>query len=170
MRGIAMDKLQKNLAGIVLMLLSDLFGNLKNLLMASLSYLLKQVLKEPIDFLTTSANIKRLHRSIAQDRLAKRPSGSGKTLLACVVSEEAQMLFFNISGSEFIELYVGSGVAKVFKIFEQVWNKLKEKTSNRLLLEYCSGRNRRAGAYPSEKRSADINRSSANRSRGNIRS
>ncbi len=51
------------------------------------------------------------------------PPGTGKTLLARAVSGEAQVPFFNISGSEFIELFVGVGAARVRELFVQARNK-----------------------------------------------
>lgn len=151
-----MDKLQENLIRIVLMLRLSFFKCLKNILMGSLNYLFKQVLREPIDFLKTLENIQGLPKCISPDGLSERTSGREKNLLACIDSGEAQVLFFNISGSEFVELYIGAGVTRVRKLFDPLWNKAEKKVSRQLLIEYGAGWKGRAGVYPDKKRSAAL--------------
>lgn len=79
----------------------------------------KQELKETIEFLKTPEKIQRLGGRMPKGVLLVGPPGTGKTLLAKAVSGEAGVPFFNISGSEFIELFVGVGAARVRDLFEQ---------------------------------------------------
>lgn len=83
----------------------------------------KQELNESIDFLKTPEKFQRLGGRMPKGVLLVGPPGTGKTLLARAVSGEAQVPFFNISGSEFIELFVGVGAARVRELFEQARNK-----------------------------------------------
>lgn len=83
----------------------------------------KQELKESIDFLRSPEKIQRLGGRMPKGVLLVGPPGTGKTLLARAVSGEAQVPFFNISGSEFIELFVGVGAARVRELFVQARNK-----------------------------------------------
>ncbi|NOT85572.1 MAG: ATP-dependent zinc metalloprotease FtsH [Methylococcaceae bacterium] len=79
----------------------------------------KQELKESIDFLKNPEKIQKLGGRMPKGVLLVGSPGTGKTLLARAVSGEAQVPFFNISGSEFIELFVGVGAARVRELFEQ---------------------------------------------------
>ena len=83
----------------------------------------KQELKESIDFLKAPEQIQRLGGRMPKGLLLVGPPGTGKTLLARAVSGEAKVPFFNISGSEFIELFVGVGAARVRELFEQARSK-----------------------------------------------
>jgi cell division protease FtsH len=83
----------------------------------------KQELKESIDFLKTPEKIQKLGGRMPKGVLLVGLPGTGKTLLARAVSGEAQVPFFNISGSEFIELFVGVGAARVRELFEQARSK-----------------------------------------------
>jgi cell division protease FtsH len=83
----------------------------------------KQELKESIDFLKTPEKFQRLGGRMPKGVLLVGAPGTGKTLLARAVSGEAQVPFFNISGSEFIELFVGVGAARVRELFVQARNK-----------------------------------------------
>lgn len=83
----------------------------------------KQELKESIDFLKAPEKIQRLGGRMPKGLLLVGAPGTGKTLLARAVSGEAGVPFFNISGSEFIELFVGVGAARVRDLFEQARNK-----------------------------------------------
>lgn len=134
-----MDDSQKNLIKIVLTWLGNCLVLLKNGLMAGLIYPFKQVLKESIGFLRTLENIQGLDERMPRNVLPKGTPGSGKNLLACAVSGEAQVLFFNVSGFEFIKLYVGVDVVKVRKYAEQAWNKVEkedfEPAGDRILAE-----------------------------------
>ncbi|SPE29315.1 ATP-dependent zinc metalloprotease FtsH [Burkholderiales bacterium] len=83
----------------------------------------KEELKEVIDFLKNPAHIQSLGGHMPKGVLLVGPPGTGKTLLARAVSGEAGVPFFNISGSEFIELFVGVGAARVRELFEQARQK-----------------------------------------------
>ena len=82
----------------------------------------KQELKESIDFLKTPEKFQKLGGRMPKGVLLVGPPGTGKTLLARAVSGEAKVPFFNISGSEFIELFVGVGAARVRELFVQARN------------------------------------------------
>ena len=83
----------------------------------------KEELKEVIDFLKDPTRIRRLGGRMPKGILLVGPPGTGKTLLARAVSGEAGVPFFNITGSEFIELFVGVGAARVRELFEQARQK-----------------------------------------------
>jgi cell division protease FtsH len=83
----------------------------------------KQELKESIDFLKAPEKIQHLGGRMPKGVLLVGPPGTGKTLLARAVSGEAKVPFFNISGSEFIELFVGVGAARVRELFDQARSK-----------------------------------------------
>lgn len=83
----------------------------------------KQELSETIDFLKSPEKIQKLGGRMPKGVLLVGPPGTGKTLLARAVSGEAQVPFFNISGSEFIEMFVGVGAARVRELFEQARSK-----------------------------------------------
>ena len=79
----------------------------------------KQELQEVIDFLKTPEKFQRLGGKIPKGILLVGPPGTGKTLLAKAVAGEAAVPFFSISGSEFVEMFVGVGAARVRDLFEQ---------------------------------------------------
>lgn len=79
----------------------------------------KQELQEVIDFLKTPEKFQRLGGKIPKGILLLGPPGTGKTLLAKAVAGEAAVPFFSISGSEFVEMFVGVGAARVRDLFEQ---------------------------------------------------
>ncbi|CAA9892339.1 ATP-dependent zinc metalloprotease FtsH [Candidatus Methylobacter favarea] len=83
----------------------------------------KQELRETIDFLRMPEKIQKLGGRMPKGVLLVGPPGTGKTLMARAVSGEAGVPFFNISGSEFIELFVGVGAARVRELFLQARNK-----------------------------------------------
>jgi len=83
----------------------------------------KQELKEVIDFLKDPTRIQRLGGHMPKGILLAGAPGTGKTLLARAVSGEAGVPFFSISGSEFIEMFVGVGAARVRDMFEQARQK-----------------------------------------------
>jgi cell division protease FtsH len=83
----------------------------------------KEELKEVIDFLKDPARIQSLGGRMPKGVLLAGAPGTGKTLLARAVSGEAQVPFFSIGGSEFIELFVGMGAARVRELFEQARQK-----------------------------------------------
>lgn len=79
----------------------------------------KQELKEVVDFLKHPEDYGRLGAHIPKGVLLVGPPGTGKTLLAKAVAGEAGVPFFSMSGSEFVELFVGVGAARVRDLFEQ---------------------------------------------------
>jgi cell division protease FtsH len=76
-------------------------------------------LKEIVDFLKTPAKFRRLGGRIPKGLLLVGPPGTGKTLLARAVAGEAGVPFFSLSGSEFVEMFVGVGAARVRDLFQQ---------------------------------------------------
>ncbi|WP_222019621.1 ATP-dependent zinc metalloprotease FtsH [Rhizobium laguerreae] len=79
----------------------------------------KDELKEIVDFLKDTAGYGRLGGRMPKGVLLVGPPGTGKTLLARAVAGEAGVPFFTISGSEFVEMFVGIGAARVRDLFEQ---------------------------------------------------
>ncbi|MBK3874448.1 ATP-dependent zinc metalloprotease FtsH [Stutzerimonas frequens] len=79
----------------------------------------KDELKEIIDFLRDPQTYGRLGGRMPKGVLLVGPPGTGKTLLARAVAGEAKVPFFSISGSEFVEMFVGVGAARVRDLFEQ---------------------------------------------------
>lgn len=79
----------------------------------------KEELKEVITFLTEPERYQKLGGKLPKGILLVGPPGTGKTLLARAVAGEAGVPFFSISGSEFVELFVGVGAARVRDLFEQ---------------------------------------------------
>lgn len=79
----------------------------------------KDELKEVVDFLRDPQRYGRLGAHIPKGILLVGPPGTGKTLLARAVAGEAGVPFFSISGSEFVEMFVGIGAARVRDLFEQ---------------------------------------------------
>jgi cell division protease FtsH len=79
----------------------------------------KEELKEVIEFLKTPEKFTLLGGKIPKGVLLVGPPGTGKTLLARAVAGEAGVPFFSISGSEFVEMFVGVGAARVRDLFEQ---------------------------------------------------
>ena len=83
----------------------------------------KQELKETIEFLKSPEKLQKLGGRMPKGVLLVGTPGTGKTLLARAVSGEAGVPFFNISASEFIEMFVGIGAARVRDLFEQARQK-----------------------------------------------
>ncbi|HEX2613473.1 MAG TPA: AAA family ATPase, partial [Fibrobacteria bacterium] len=79
----------------------------------------KQELHEIIDFLKDPAKFSRLGGRIPKGVLLLGPPGTGKTLLARAVAGEADVPFFSMSGSDFVEMFVGVGASRVRDLFEQ---------------------------------------------------
>jgi cell division protease FtsH len=79
----------------------------------------KTELKEVVEFLKDPKGYSRLGAHIPKGVLLVGPPGTGKTLLARAVAGEAGVKFFSISGSEFVEMFVGVGAARVRDLFEQ---------------------------------------------------
>lgn len=79
----------------------------------------KEELEEVVEFLKTPEKFQKLGGRIPKGVLLVGPPGTGKTLLARAVAGEAQVPFFSISGSEFVEMFVGVGAARVRDLFSQ---------------------------------------------------
>ena len=83
----------------------------------------KDALREIVDFLHNPDKYKSIGASLPKGALLVGPPGTGKTLLAKAVAGEAKVPFFSISGSEFVEMFVGMGAAKVRDLFKQAAEK-----------------------------------------------
>ena len=79
----------------------------------------KDALKEIVDFLHDPKKYSDIGATLPKGALLVGPPGTGKTLLAKAVAGEAHVPFFSISGSEFVEMFVGMGAAKVRDLFKQ---------------------------------------------------
>ena len=79
----------------------------------------KEELKEVIDFLKKPKRFQKLGAQIPKGALLIGPPGTGKTLLARAVAGEADVPFYNLSGAEFVEMFVGVGASRVRDLFEQ---------------------------------------------------
>lgn len=79
----------------------------------------KEALKEIVDFLHNPGKYADIGATLPKGALLVGPPGTGKTLLAKAVAGEAKVPFFSISGSEFVEMFVGMGAAKVRDLFKQ---------------------------------------------------
>ncbi len=83
----------------------------------------KDALKEIVDFLHNPNRYAEIGATLPKGALLVGPPGTGKTLLARAVAGEAHVPFFSISGSEFVEMFVGMGAAKVRDLFKQAAEK-----------------------------------------------
>ena len=83
----------------------------------------KDALREIVDFLHNPDKYKSIGASLPKGALLVGPPGTGKTLLAKAVAGEAKVPFFSISGSEFVEMFVGMGASKVRDLFRQAKEK-----------------------------------------------
>lgn len=79
----------------------------------------KELLTEIVDFLHNPEKYREIGASMPKGALLVGPPGTGKTLLAKAVAGEAEVPFFSISGSEFVEMFVGMGASKVRDLFRQ---------------------------------------------------
>ncbi|WP_151446835.1 ATP-dependent zinc metalloprotease FtsH [Lacisediminimonas profundi] len=104
----------------------------------------KDELKEVVEFLKHPADFGRLGAHIPRGVLLVGPPGTGKTLLAKAVAGEAGTAFFSISGSEFVELFVGVGAARVRDLFEQA----RQKAPAIIFIDELDALGRARGAYP----------------------
>ena len=115
----------------------------------------KEELKEVIDFLRTPERFERLGGRLPKGILLVGPPGTGKTLLARAVAGEAHVPFFIISGSEFVELFVGVGAARVRDLFLQA----KEKAPCIVFIDELDaiGKARGMGPLAHEEREQTLN-------------
>ena len=79
----------------------------------------KESLQEVVDFLHNPGKYTAIGAKLPKGALLVGPPGTGKTLLAKAVAGEAQVPFFSLSGSEFVEMFVGVGASRVRDLFEE---------------------------------------------------
>ncbi len=106
----------------------------------------KEEVKEIVDFLKTPGKFTKLGGKIPKGALLVGPPGTGKTLLAKAVAGEAAVPFFTLSGSDFVEMFVGVGAARVRDLFKQA----KEKAPCIVFIDEIDaiGRSRGKGQMP----------------------
>ncbi|MFH1848481.1 MAG: ATP-dependent zinc metalloprotease FtsH [Candidatus Omnitrophota bacterium] len=93
----------------------------------------KEELKEVIEFLKDPKHAQRLGGKIPKGVLLLGPPGCGKTLLARAVAGEAGVPFFNISGSDFVEMFVGVGASRVRDLFDQSKKAAKQSATGAII-------------------------------------
>jgi len=103
----------------------------------------KEELREIVDFLKTPEKFQKLGAKIPKGLLLMGAPGTGKTLLARAIAGEAGVPFFSISGSDFVEMFVGVGAARVRAVFQQA----KKQTPSIIFMDEIDavGRHRGAG-------------------------
>src|SRR5690606_34115948 len=106
----------------------------------------KEEVKEIVEFLKTPTKFTKLGGKIPKGALLVGPPGTGKTLLAKAVAGEAGVPFFSLSGSDFVEMFVGVGAARVRDLFKQA----KEKAPCIVFIDEIDaiGRSRGRGQLP----------------------
>jgi cell division protease FtsH len=106
----------------------------------------KEEIKEIVDFLKNPGKFTKLGGKIPKGALLVGPPGTGKTLLAKAVAGEAAVPFFSLSGSDFVEMFVGVGAARVRDLFKQA----KEKAPCIVFIDEIDaiGRSRGRGQLP----------------------
>ena len=106
----------------------------------------KEEVKEIVDFLKNPSKFTNLGGKIPKGALLVGPPGTGKTLLAKAVAGEAEVPFFSLSGSDFVEMFVGVGAARVRDLFKQA----KEKAPCIVFIDEIDaiGRSRGRGQLP----------------------
>ncbi|WP_159470690.1 ATP-dependent zinc metalloprotease FtsH [Dyadobacter sp. 3J3] len=106
----------------------------------------KEEIKEIVEYLQFPDKFKKLGAKIPKGALLVGPPGTGKTLLAKAVAGEAGVPFFSLSGSDFVEMFVGVGAARVRDLFKQA----KEKAPCIIFIDEIDavGRSRGRGAMP----------------------
>ncbi len=105
----------------------------------------KQEVKEIVDFLKNPARYTELGGKIPKGALLVGPPGTGKTLLAKAVAGEADVPFFSLSGSDFVEMFVGVGASRVRDLFRQA----KEKAPCIIFIDEIDAVGRARGKNPS---------------------
>ncbi len=103
----------------------------------------KAELQEVVEFLKNPQKYGRLGARVPKGVLLVGPPGTGKTLLARAVAGEAGVAFFSISGSEFVEMFVGVGAARVRDLFEQA----RQKAPAIIFIDELDALGRARGAY-----------------------
>lgn len=102
----------------------------------------KEELKEIVDFLKTPEKFQALGAKIPKGLLLMGAPGTGKTLLARAIAGEAGVPFFSISGSDFVEMFVGVGAARVRSVFDQA----KKQTPSIIFMDEVDAVGRQRGA------------------------
>ncbi len=115
----------------------------------------KESLKEVVDFLENPKRYEDIGARLPRGALLVGPPGTGKTLLAKAVAGEAGVPFFSISGSEFVEMFVGRGAAKVRDLFKQA----NEKAPCIVFIDEIDavGKRRDAGLSTNDEREQTLN-------------
>ena len=116
----------------------------------------KEELREIVEFLSNPKKYQRLGGRIPKGVLLLGPPGCGKTLLARAVAGEANVPFFFMSGSEFVEMFVGLGAARVRELFQQA----KEKAPALVFLDEIDtiGKGRAGAVAPGWARTTSASR------------
>ncbi len=104
----------------------------------------KEELREIVEFLKHPKEYGRLGARVPKGVLLVGPPGTGKTLLARAVAGEAGVPFFSINGSEFVEMFVGVGAARVRDLFEQA----RKRAPAIIFIDELDALGRARGAYP----------------------
>src|SRR5204862_6212732 len=104
----------------------------------------KRELQEVVDFLRSPDKFQRLGARVPKGVLLVGPPGTGKTLLARAVAGEANVPFYSINGSEFVEMFVGGGAARVRYLFVQA----RHKTRGTVFIADIAALGRARGVYP----------------------
>ena len=102
----------------------------------------KRELEEVVTFLKEPLKFKNLGANVPRGVLLIGPPGTGKTLLAKAVAGEANVPFFNVSGSEFVELFVGVGASRMRDLFERA----KTKSPCGIFIDGCEAVGRQRGS------------------------
>ncbi|MFN3918462.1 MAG: ATP-dependent zinc metalloprotease FtsH [Flavobacteriales bacterium] len=105
----------------------------------------KEEIQEIVDFLKTPKKYTELGAKIPKGALLVGPPGTGKTLLAKAVAGEAKVPFFSLSGSDFVEMFVGVGASRVRDLFRQA----KEKAPSIIFIDEIDAIGRARGKSPS---------------------
>ena len=114
----------------------------------------KESLEEIIDFLHNPGKYTAIGAKLPKGALLVGPPGTGKTLLAKAVAGEAKVPFFSISGSDFVEMFVGVGASRVRDLFKEasqdgpLHHLHRRDRHHRQIPRQPHGRQRRAGADP----------------------
>ncbi len=104
----------------------------------------KEEVQEIVDFLKSPKKYTELGAKIPKGALLVGPPGTGKTLLAKAVAGEAQVPFFSLSGSDFVEMFVGVGASRVRDLFKQA----KEKSPSIIFIDEIDAIGRARGKNP----------------------
>jgi cell division protease FtsH len=104
----------------------------------------KEELREVVEFLKNPQQYGRLGAHVPKGVLLVGPPGTGKTLLARAVAGEAAVPFFSINGSEFVEMFVGVGAARVRDLFEQA----RQKAPAIIFIDELDALGKARGAFP----------------------